>query len=817
MVQQGSVDWGALANSSFTFSVAVLNRISKANIDALTIAVAQTMFSPFNFHANGQKRLHDSLSKLKAFSSTSNVLWFGIGLKHVVRSLADTEQGACCVAVCACLSVSYNSFMGGQILKEICDSSHVPSDYRPSLTQWAALFDVCAGAVAVSQFPRKVEGFTKIMVAPEVRRTVSLPGAGPPEPIAAALLDLAKVSRGQLRHVVLHGSIDCAWLGAVAEWLLSLRVEVLDASGTCLYRSQHKPHEASYPQVTLIANSSRDTGSSLTTSLTKSRTHLIPDGRSLFGISSRYTYSPFFKGRSTWSGILHDTFGTFFDRLLEPQNLGLFARRLCSNLKDYPQLSYSVMGEAGLLQSQSTLQRSKALITFAIRRLPELQKLQEVGDDVFESLVDHAYLDCDCEFCSKDTPKPQNRALFCLRQIVQTIFMFLYTLSWLSVEDSVAPSSSGLLWLYMKGMSQATLSEEDPNSNPYRLWIFKKGVTFILSLFTGFQSITQSRSDRVSAICGNGVCVYVPSLSDPSDVLLEQLQFRVVPGHIEYCERLYKTIKDLFPSASRVQGTGDSGEDPKSRCVKDLLAFVGLHGASPSFQLLVEETMDVHSLNIALILSEKSLIQQGNNAGHKDTAKSVGALQLCLALRRNILNRNTCTAGLLEETLIWPFSTQSDIWSGMCSLSEIGMWTHKPEPTTTEAIIPAPDEWVWVDVEIWTPVTPRSSGQKYYFQYIKGSIQFLYSLLMRSSKKFKNDGNNFIVPASTCVYCLVKSLSANFEKAWKSHPGTLFAALDDEITQIELSADISRVEKGRKSIFVAIDDRAGNLTDMILI
>ena len=822
MVQQGSVDWGVLANSSFTFSVAMLNRISKANIDALTIAVAQTMFSPFNFQANGQKRLHESLSKLKAFSSTSNLLWFGIGLKHVVRSLADTEQGACCVAICACLSVSYNSFIGGQILKDICDNSHIPSNYRPSLTQWAALFDVCAGAVAASQFPWKVEGFTTILVAPEMRRTASLPGAGPPAAIAAALLDLAKISRGTLRHIVLRGSIDCAWLGTVAEWLLSLRVEVLDASGTCLYRSEQEPHGVSYPQVTLIANSSRDTEPSLSMSLIQSRTHLLPDGLSLFKLPSRQNYNPFLRGRSTWSGILHDTFGTLFDRLLEPKNIGSFARRLCANLTDYPELSYSVISQAGLPRSQNKRQRNKALITYAITRLPELQKLQEVGDDEFERLADGANLDCDCGMCSK-RPKPENYGVFCLGQIVRIIFKFLYTLSWLNIEDSVTPSSSGLLWFYMNDRNHV-IPPFDPGSNPYHLWIFRRGVTSILPLFTGFQVSTQSSTGMVSAICGNGICIYTPSLAELGGDLLDQLQFRVVTGHIEYCQRLYKTIRDFLRADSFDQtvgysGTGQAsrqlndpsttmetrevadypGEDPDSRYTKDLLAFIRIYGTAPVFQLLVEETMDLHSLNMAIFLPRKSPLKQGITTNHKYGIELTGALKLCLSLRHHVLSRNSCPTEALEVPLIWPSSTQPQIWSGRCSLSEVGMWTHKPVHTNTEDIIPATDDWILVNLEDWTPEgwtpsTTTSPTRRHYFQYIKGSIQFLYGLLM--SSMMGGGGRHYIVPASSCLYCLVSS-SVTFEDGWKSQPATLHVARDDGITQIKLSAEISRVEMGR--------------------
>lgn len=92
--QQGTVDWTAISRSTFTFSVEVMSRFSKAGVEMITCAMGQAMCSQFNVPPEGQKRITDAISKLKAYSSYGQVLWFGFGVKHIVRSLCETKQGA---------------------------------------------------------------------------------------------------------------------------------------------------------------------------------------------------------------------------------------------------------------------------------------------------------------------------------------------------------------------------------------------------------------------------------------------------------------------------------------------------------------------------------------------------------------------------------------------------------------------------------------------------------------------------------------------------------------------------------------------------
>jgi hypothetical protein len=99
--QQGSVDWVALSGSTLTFSVEVLSRFSKAGVEMVTIAMGQALFARFNIKPDAQRRFSEAISKLKAVSSYGDILWFGFGVKHVIRTLAETEQGIACAGICA--------------------------------------------------------------------------------------------------------------------------------------------------------------------------------------------------------------------------------------------------------------------------------------------------------------------------------------------------------------------------------------------------------------------------------------------------------------------------------------------------------------------------------------------------------------------------------------------------------------------------------------------------------------------------------------------------------------------------------------------
>jgi hypothetical protein len=234
--QQGSVDWVSLSNSTLNFSVDTLARFSRAGVEILTVTVGQAIFSELWVPPEGQKRLTDAIAKLKAFSSYSDALWFGFGIKHIVRVLCETEQGASCTAICACLSVSYDPLFASQVLKALTDQYLAPGALKPALSQWGALLNVCAGIVGGSQFPLLVEGFSRVMKGPTFRGDVRyLHTATSAKMLAGALQELFNVSNRRTRSITFEGGVDCAWIAAVAQWLFCLSIKILDDKGECVY------------------------------------------------------------------------------------------------------------------------------------------------------------------------------------------------------------------------------------------------------------------------------------------------------------------------------------------------------------------------------------------------------------------------------------------------------------------------------------------------------------------------------------------------------------------------------------------------------
>lgn len=378
--QQGSVDWVSLSNSTLGFSVEILSRFSKAGVEMITVAVGQAIFSTFVVPSAGQKRVTDAVAKLKVFSSYGNVLWFGFGIKHVVRTLCETEQGATCAAICACLSVSYDLSLGSQVLKALTDEYMTPGTLTPALSQWGSLLRVCAGAIADSQFATLVEVFSRLVVGTSSDRTQRpLHTATTAKSLAGALRELSKVSNGTLRSVTFAGGVDCGWLAAVAQWLLCLRIEIFNDSGSCVY--SNVTSSELYTQVIIHQHSEAAKNSPDTKIISKS--YFVPPGIPLFEFLEKHRRDEdipltniFSCGRSDWNHILKDTFGGAVDILTSPEHVERLAEFFCSGIQPPTEPKSMVMesldpwGEH-IFDGPS---RRKAFLKFAARRLPELGK-----------------------------------------------------------------------------------------------------------------------------------------------------------------------------------------------------------------------------------------------------------------------------------------------------------------------------------------------------------------------------------------------------------------------------------------------------------
>ena len=92
--QTRTIDWANLGNSSINASLNVLARISKANIDGLTIVVGRAIGGLFEWKDIGRERFDQALHSCKGMAGYKNVLWFGFGIEHITHVLTSHRSGS---------------------------------------------------------------------------------------------------------------------------------------------------------------------------------------------------------------------------------------------------------------------------------------------------------------------------------------------------------------------------------------------------------------------------------------------------------------------------------------------------------------------------------------------------------------------------------------------------------------------------------------------------------------------------------------------------------------------------------------------------
>ncbi|KFY45486.1 hypothetical protein V495_02961 [Pseudogymnoascus sp. VKM F-4514 (FW-929)] len=754
--QQGTVDWTALSRSSVNFSVEILARLSKAGVEPITAAMGQAIFCGFNLDPEGQKRFSDALSRLKAFSSYGDIMWFGFGVKHIVRTLSDTEQGLTCVAMCACLSVSYDKFFCSKVLKALADQQRAPNSLMPSLSQWAALVNICSGAVSGSRFPRLVEGHARLTQSYGEGRHC-LRGPTSADALAKALSELSKVSSGTVRSVTFIGGVDCGWLAALSQWLLSLTVDIVDADGSVLYSSRTSDDPLYYPQVTIMLQSDQD-GQVNTAVLKKSV--FVPSGDFFASIISRTRSgqpSGFYSGRSEWQTILHDAFGPSFDLLLHPKVIDNFAALLyyVSSVSNSDGAPCNVEPWGGF--STTRTERQNLYLSFAEKRLPELIPVCHIAKKMisYQEIILNTQANslavlerhCSCAECESSNSsirppiyKIKTGSIFCLKEAAFAIFEYIWILSWLDIDENIYPSVNGLVLLsnnhgiFINDTQYDTLN--DTLNKIKKRGLDNHIVPAIIQLFTGQIQVDRYSDKTVSARSEGGVCVYLPSLENPTSSPQKQLRAIVVAGHIEWDSKIFSGVID--------------GAYKGFRCLSDVLAsaVAQAYGIYVDLKLVVEETFDSDILIADVCVSRKpSKSSQGvsYHTGHiahdqfsieelqGDGPNSrFGASRIRSAILRCTLPSN-CYSKSIEiraHSITGPLP-----WSGTCTEAAKSLWTNF---RNNESYIPMSEEW--------TLLSQSQCCQ----EIVRGPYQLLYSIIctIREEAGMK-------LSSTGCLMCLL--------------------------------------------------------------
>ena len=554
--QTGTVNWVDLSSKTVEFALGALSRYSKAGIDPATVAMGQAVCKSFNLPLEVKKKILERIDKLPQVSMYGSIARFGFGLQHILQDLAERDSGISCIALCACLKESYDSFYGAQVLRFLCRAQNAPEEMTPGTQRWVSLLKASAGLFSDTAFSRLVDGLTRF-VHPRMRYGVAQLGATEPESLAKSILLLAKISSGEIESCTVSGGIDCGWLGAVANFIFDLSVSVKQADGVVPYQtSTGRRLWNGESQVTIL----QPAGSDSNNVEIVQRSFYLPSGRSLFresalglrGVSQ-------FESRSQWSNIISDSFGFASEDLLKGPISKSFARLLTYVARrqstarqadlftysndNWPDLQYGPHGPKG-----------DALLVFAYERLPELrpcledvkfQKLGEISEFDAVSLVQQIQRSCACPACSG---KQVDVCEFtCLLGVAGAIMHFIGLLSVAKVGD-LLPTPFGLRQLYERS-KPTNKNVTGRNARWEHKWPvnMSNALREIFELFStpGSFYLIDGAWEARQALAAEGVCCFYGFLANIQSHPLDVASVYVIPGYIEHGGAMYERIEDI--------------------------------------------------------------------------------------------------------------------------------------------------------------------------------------------------------------------------------------------------------------------------------
>ncbi|KAI4131441.1 MAG: hypothetical protein LQ347_002980 [Umbilicaria vellea] len=606
--QQGTIEWTNIANFTVTSSVALLSRLASAGLEPLTLAVGQAVCSPLSLGPIGERRLQESLNSLKSFSSFGDVIWFGLGVRHALRTLVQTAQGASCVALTASLAEVHSVDVAALVLYNLTKIQNAPVELSPSFAQWQALAKTCASVFKTSSFSLRVQTLLSMMDKE--------PGMAPDSEVcdsanlAEVLHAIALVKSGEKRGITLVGGADCAWVIAFADWLLTLRVQLRGHNGDLLYANFDGPDH----QVQISAQYARE-GSIDSKSLRKTgESYCLRSGRDIifeqlglhnlgFTELGGGTFpSTSIIAKVQWTEALSTAFGEEVVRSMMQH--GATIHSLMTRAQQILQQSHE-----GLRYESFGLR--SPMIENVIKWFPELKPLQDLGklDDDLEatptdpykgyasSLEDLAH-HCGCHQCTVTPSSPltvkinlrNDRWRVCLVSLTEMIISLCHYLAQTVLDSALYPTVVGLREIYRLRKDgrkvesperseelQANVEEDRlRDSFYYHAFENKNPLDKILFLlYTGdvpeykaTRSQIRTSIGRIEEVCASswhGICCYAEVLVALSDQYGHASMVHVTAGVIEANGRTWDTIHGHGESLSDYPGALPLDESNASR------------------------------------------------------------------------------------------------------------------------------------------------------------------------------------------------------------------------------------------------------------
>ena len=493
--QQGTVDWGQLAGNLIHFTIDALSRYSAANIDIYTLQIGRLICSQFELSIDGRRKVSEALSKLKYLGSFGNAIWFGFGIRHVVRTLQMTEQGFMCLALCASLLECYHENIASEILNELTKTLKAPPELTPSINQWKALLHACNGTFATTSLGERVSYFTQLRyhgLGMNGRTQTRVDDYASPKSIAEVLQGIGAITRGQMKSMTVVGSNDACIIAAFSEWLFGLRISINNgADSRELFTNC--PGQSVQLLIILGLNATTTEQQTETSALQLyGKTYHLMGFSPLLQLRSEFGAS-FNRGRVPWNTLLTTVFGGDFECVYKDETLtlakaiGAAARLFRAIVSAEPGVPMPIIRAWETYTSSSS---GRGYIASIIEWLPELAPLRRRMESACQISFEEAKVQyenqiaklrslCSCFVCAPDdrlqsgvrqedvvqadmqgestakeetqehgTARGETHERFCQVVIVETIIALGLELSKIVLEQDLLPKRLGLERFY---------------------------------------------------------------------------------------------------------------------------------------------------------------------------------------------------------------------------------------------------------------------------------------------------------------------------------------------------------------------------------
>ncbi|ETS84384.1 hypothetical protein PFICI_02409 [Pestalotiopsis fici W106-1] len=630
--QQGSLDWVSLSRSSVAFTVDILGRFMAAGVQPFTIMVGQEIAKNLRLSTSGEKNIQDALNSLRSYRGLGDVIWFGFGLRSLVRTLGSTTEGKGLVALCSALGETFHEDFAATVLHSMTASYNPPSGFMPSLKEWQMLVKACSGVLAHTKFPVLVDSFTRLVPRQrrlqqklQARRSGQIPDALCPSPhdLSVTILALGMLSRNHFHQISIKGGVGAGWLAAVGEWMYGFNVSIIDAKGMTMYQTKDC---VSRPGLVIqLDDDSLATATATTVDLTLAVTSKTFRLRDRSGIMKLLSISepPFYGGRLPWDECFREAYGLEFAQLLKlEETIGTgfgCAARIFAGIMDFESPGVDLY-HATQHKHYFTESGGRGFIRNSFEICPELHSLTQIS----YKQLDRSFKDAQIEYirsmfeirkackCSCCLPQGESSSInsLCRLAIFESVIIICQILSTTAMATKMGMRRDGMMWVYHNAhnaIADTPRRSGTPGQDLVRQTEINRilNPTFLENEFLGCMMLFAGRKttdeNGANAFSHGGVCSFYSVLQD--FVLDREVLGRIsiVPGHIEWGGSSYPSIRDRNDISSM--------PEPVQSIQPMVSVSLGVTQQVESLQIDFLFGLEDNSMNSALAVGPASLIK----------------------------------------------------------------------------------------------------------------------------------------------------------------------------------------------------------------